>query len=122
MEPRLAHHKTTPSITGNHFNRVDQAARHRLQEPDDPDARVERQLQAYIANARQAGRSMARYAQFLKRLRKDYVSDRDIIELLTTPGSVWMRQVWRKEAVHPELVLVAHNYMVKVLREKGWSL
>jgi hypothetical protein len=65
---------------------------------------------------------MARYATFLKRSQKDYIHDRDIVELLTTPGSIWMRQIWRKEAVHPMLVQVAHNYMVKVLREKGWSL
>ena len=122
MEPKLTHHQATPSTAGNHFNRSDMAARKRLGEPDDPRARVERQLQAMLTNARTAGRSLARYALHLRRIRKDYIRDQDILELLLTPNSVWMRQVWHKEAVHPELVLVARNYMVKVLREKGWSL
>lgn len=128
MEARLAKHKATPNPLGNHFTRQDMASRKRIGS-DVPSyaeelakARVERQLDAMLTNARAAGRAMARYAQFLKRSQKDYIRDRDIIELLTTPDSVWMRQVWRKEAVHPELVVVAHNYMVKVLREKGWML
>jgi hypothetical protein len=122
MEAKLAKHKHTPSVCGNHFNRVDQASRKRIGELQDDRARIERILQSMIANARTAGRSMARYAEQLRRLRKDYVKDTDIIELLTTPGSIWMRQVWHKEAVHPELVQVARNYMTKLLRERGWRL
>lgn len=122
MEAKLAKHKSTPAVAGNHFNRSDMASRSRIVAPDDPAARVERELQAMLTNARQAGRSMARFAITLKRLRKDYIRDQDILELLLTPNSVWMQQVWHKEAVHPQLVLIARNYMCKVLREKGWSL
>jgi CII-binding regulator of phage lambda lysogenization HflD len=98
------------------------ASRQRIVAEDDPEARAERILQAMLTNARAAGRSMARYAIQLKRLQKDFIHDSDIVELLMTPNSIWMRQVWQKDRVHSELVSVARNYMVKVLREKGWRI
>ena len=110
MEPRLAKHHATPARVGNHFSRQDQAAR------------VERILQAMLTNARAAGRAMARYAIFLKRRGLVYVRDQDIVEMISEPNSAWMRQKWQAGCVHPELRGIARNYMLKVLREKGWRL
>jgi hypothetical protein len=128
MEPRLAQHKATPNPQGNHFSRVDQAARQRIGDgrPSwDAEAEREREnryIQAVLTNARTAGRAMARYAEFLKRRDLAYCTERDVVEQLTTPGSIWMQQQWHKELVDPICRDYAHAYMLKVLRERGWRL
>lgn len=122
MEAKLAHHRATPNPRGNHFTRSDMASRTRLVEPDDPKARIERQIQAMLTNARAAGRAMARYAIFLKRGGNIWNTETSIVELLCQPNSMWMTQKWRAGLVHPELRKVAFAYMRKVLREKGWGI
>lgn len=122
MEAKLAHHRATPNPRGNHFNRSDMASRSRIVAEDDPKARIERQIQAMLTNARTAGRAMARYAVFLKRGGNIWNTEASIVEMLCQPNSTWMTEKWRAGLVHKELRTVAFAYMRKVLRERGWRI
>lgn len=127
MEPRLAKHSATPNKLGNHFSPEDMASRKRLVgfwSPTGPMARserAERMLSAKISHARRAGRAMFRCAQYWKALEAPYLRERDILEMLLTPGSRWMEKMWRKELVHKPLIDLAAREMRRQLVLAGWN-
>ena len=122
MEARLAHHKATRNEAGNHFLRADLAARHRLGEPEDAEARREREIAAMVAHAHWAGRRMAMWAVGAMRMGLMWGGQPELSQLLAASANMWLTHRWDNFQVHELLRPLANNEMVRQLRKRGWRL